>query len=156
MRVELFFCRYLRNIRQKITALICSTSRHVWHQMTASMQMNTRLAGMQYGCAKMSGFLYILDLYLGYGRDDCDATISRVAFAMNHSNRRRHRIHQLDFSLTAWELNKKWLILFSFLLKQTRPKHKVLVPKDEKFRIAKVWFMQGVLFQRGKFCEFLT
>lgn len=81
-------------------------------------------------------------------QNDCGASISDVAFAMNHSN--GHNITRgyikIDFS-PAWELNEKVIDLIFF---STQKSHREQQAEDSGLRISPKYLVRGSLFFRGK------
>lgn len=85
-------------------------------------------------------------------QNDCGATISEVAFGMNHSA--GHRITRgyikLDFT-PAWELNER---VVDFILFSDRPSKQALRDEEENesglFRISPKMLIKGAAFFQGK------
>lgn len=103
------------------------------------------------------------DQYCGYtfrhtwgtiAQNDCKATISEVAFAMNHSA--GHRVTRgyikIDFS-PAWELNEKVidLIFFTEKISKREVHHETETEREKAFeRFSKKYMIKGSVFYKGK------
>lgn len=81
-------------------------------------------------------------------QNDCGASISEVAFAMNHSS--GHNITRgylkIDFT-PAWELNEKVVEFIFFTDKVSRREAK---PKEEQFRLSFRYMVHATAFFRGR------
>ena len=87
-------------------------------------------------------------------QNDCKATISEVAFAMNHSA--GHRVTRgyikIDFS-PAWELNEKVidLIFFTEKISKREVHHETETEREKAFeRFSKKYMIKGSVFYKGK------
>ena len=80
-------------------------------------------------------------------QNDCGATISEVAFAMNHAS--GHKVTRgylkIDFS-PAWKLNEKVVDLIFFTATESEKKD----PEDSLFRFSAKHLIRGGAYFRGK------